>query len=260
MVIKIKQGLLMAAIAAVSTLPLILKSTFLWTPLDSDDSPTFWGEHFNHAGKSMERNGNTKMKTRRLSGTGNEVVYADWVYSSSTGSFWLPRPPPKEKLIGGYEVRPRDVSSSSYHPSEYDKPMYEGKDGFVLDDHVRIMMSQTFNAGDFYACFVSPMIAGRPVSLRDGAHGDRMSLSVVGSILDWGIRYIWGSGFIREEDTANGATEIVFATRGPRSYEKFKATMAQGSTIHKAYGDPGLLLSWFYQPHRTAKQRNTPFV
>mmetsp|Transcript_43315 Transcript_43315/g.90986 ORF Transcript_43315/g.90986 Transcript_43315/m.90986 type:complete len:208 (+) Transcript_43315:136-759(+) len=189
--VKVFTGLLLATVTAVATLLLSLNST-LGTPLESDDLPTLLKGH--NDGKSMKRNDELieTMKSRRLSGTGNEVVYADWVYSSSTGSFWLPRPPPKEKLIGGYEVRPRDVSSSSYHPSEYDKPMYEGKDGFVLDDHVRIMMSQTFNAGDFYACFVSPMIAGRPVSLRDSAHGDRMSLSVVGSILDWGIRDTFG--------------------------------------------------------------------
>ena len=119
---------------------------------------------------------NTRAILSGAVGSDNVVQMADWLWNSSSGSFWLPRPPPRDVLIGGYEVRPRndtdDTSSSSQsspsRPKEYEKSIYKGLDGFVQDDRVNIMMSETYNAGDFLSYFIAPMISGRLVDkIRD---------------------------------------------------------------------------------------------
>jgi pyruvyltransferase len=56
-------------------------------------------------------------------------------------------------------------------------------------------------------------------------------------------------------DTSGGSTtEVVFATRGPRSFVDFAEAAAKGTILHKVYGDAGSLLSWFYQPHDRTKR------
>eukprot|EP00804_Cyclotella_cryptica_P001637 CCRYP_014946-RA/>CCRYP_014946-RA protein AED:0.28 eAED:0.28 QI:43/1/1/1/0/0/2/142/462 len=190
--------------------------------------------------------------SRRVSSTGSKVLHADWIYNSTTGSFWLPRPPPHENLVTGYHVRP---STSSFSPKEYGQSMYNNEQGFMLNHQIRIMLSQGFNAGDFLAVFIGPIISGRPVSLRGEHQGNRNSLMVVGSILGWGVRYSWGPGlmFDKKLRVAADLTEAVFATRGPRSYADFSSVAAKGSMMYKVYGDAGSLLSWFYQPHDQKK-------
>ncbi|KAL7515778.1 hypothetical protein ACHAWX_000855, partial [Stephanocyclus meneghinianus] len=195
----------------------------------------------------------TSGPSRRVSSTGLNVLLADWIYNSTTGSFWLPRPPSHDDLVTGYHVRP---STSSFCPKEYSKPMYNNEQGFVLNHQIRIMLSQGFNAGDFLAVFIGPIISGRPASLRYEHQGNRNSLMVVGSILGWGVRYSWGPGlmFENKQRLAAASTEAVFATRGPRSYEDFSSVAPKGSIMYRVYGDAGSLLSWFYQPHDQKKK------
>ena len=104
---------------------------------------------------------------RELPHTGSVTLLADHLRSTKNGSFWLPRPPTDP--VRGYELR--------------------GRDGFVADEYVRIMFSQSFNVGDFCGCWFAPLIAGRPAVVLPGSN----ALAVVGSILHWGIRYQWGS-------------------------------------------------------------------
>ena len=193
---------------------------------------------------------------RTVSHTGAIQLEADFLYNSTNGSFWLPRPPDVQNLIRGYEVR---HSTSNFAPWEYSKKVYNNEQGFMTDSHIRIINSHGYNAGDFFAFFIAPIISGRAASFRSEDKGNRNSISVVGSILGWGIRYMWAPGLMYENKQTldlNGksTTEVVFATRGPRSFEDFSATAAKGSLLYKVYGDSASLLSWYYQPHDQTKK------
>jgi pyruvyltransferase len=98
------------------------------------------------------------------------------------------------------------------------------------------------------------MIAGRMPSLPNDPSINKCSLAVVGSILEWGARYVWGPGFINSNGVLPKETERVFALRGPTSFRIAKTSPFQAQqTVAPVYGDPGLLMSWFYQPHNQAK-------
>jgi pyruvyltransferase len=214
-------------------------------------------EAFMHKPKVLRRrnSGTTPSgPTRKLPYTGSVILEADFLYNSTTGSFWLPRPP--DKLIGGYEVV--QDPNPTFARREYSKSQYNKEEGFMLPTHIRILFAQGYNAGDFLACFIAPIISGRPASLRNANQGNQNSLSVVGSILHWGVRYYWGPGLLYQNKTGlstNGrsSTQAVFATRGPRSFEDFASRAAKGTILYKIYGDAGSMLSWFYQPHNMKK-------
>ena len=190
--------------------------------------------------------------SRTVAHTGSITLQADFLYNSTRGSFWLPRPPSRQNLITGYHVR---ESTSNFATAEYSKAKYNNTQGFITDSHVRVSLSMGFNAGDFFAIFIAPIISGRPASFRDDSQGNKNSLCVVGSILSWGIRYMWGPGLLYDDKRGlPGTTEVVFACRGPRSYDDFAVTALEGTVMHKVYGDSGSLLSWFYQPHDQTKK------
>lgn len=70
---------------------------------------------------------------------------------------------------------------------------------------------------------------------------------------------MWGPGLIFENKKAlatggSQTTEVVFATRGPHSFQDFASAANKGTILHKVYGDAGSLFSWFYQPHDTTKR------
>ena len=194
--------------------------------------------------------------TRIVRHTGEVKLEADFLYNSTNGSFWLPRPPAEQNLVRGYEVR---QSTSNFAPWEYSKEVYNNEQGFLTDTQVRIAFSSGFNGGDFFAVFIAPIVSGRAVSFRHEDKGNKNSICVVGSILGWGIRYMWGPGLLYENKKllptdGKGTTEVVFATRGPRSFEDYSSTAPKGSLLYKVYGDSGSLLSWFYQPHDQSKK------
>lgn len=184
-------------------------------------------------------------KIRILPMTESSLV-ADWVYNSSKGSFWLPRPP--SDPISGYESRMQG--------NDFQTTYYKGRSGFMHPDKIDTIMAQStgFNAGDFYAIWIAPMVAGRPANLPSDPEINKCSLAVVGSILEWGIRYVWGPGFIDSTKELNKETEKVFALRGPASYKIAKSSPHSATqSVSPVYGDPGLFMSWYYQPHNQTK-------
>lgn len=92
--------------------------------------------------------------------------------------------------ISGYESR--------LEGNTFQTDYFKGRGGFMHPDKIDIIMAQStgFNAGDFYAVWIAPMIAGRMPSLPSDPSINKCSLSVVGSILEWGNRYVWGPRFI----------------------------------------------------------------
>jgi hypothetical protein len=215
--------------------------------------------------KESKRNKSTSTTTSRrltpnqrishiVSHTGSIPLHADLLYNTTRGSFWLPRPP--QNLIRGYQVR---RSTSNFARDEYSNPIYNNTQGFITKTHVRVSLSMGFNAGDFFAIFIAPIISGRAASFRESHQGNKNSICVVGSILSWGIRYMWGPGLLYENKKTlpkdgKGTTEVVFATRGPKSFEDYTSSAPKGSVFYKVYGDAGSLLSWFYQPHDVTKR------
>lgn len=187
---------------------------------------------------------NSKVRTLPMT---DSSLSADWIYSTVNGSFWLPRPP--SNPISGFESR---MGGNTFLTD-----VYKGQSGFVHPDKIDILMAQGtgFNAGDFYALWIAPMVSGRKANLPNPRHHvDRCSLAVVGSILEWGVRYVWGPGFISSDKTLAKETETVFALRGPQSYKMARETSTDASqAVSPIYGDPGLLMSWYYQPYNQTK-------
>lgn len=204
-------------------------------------------EEFNEPWAEQEKKAKEKLghidKIRILPMTESGLT-ADWVFNLTNGSFWLPRPP--SDPISGFE--------SQMEGNEFETDYYRGRSGFMHPDKIDILMAQGtgFNAGDFFALWIAPMVSGRIPNLPSDPKTNKCSLAVVGSILQWGIRYKWGPGFIEPTKNLQKDTEKVFALRGPESYNIAQSS-PYATTVSKVYGDPGLLMSWYYQPHNQTK-------
>ena len=185
------------------------------------------------------------LQRRLLPHTGGIPLHAVHLHNSSTGSFWLPELPP-----GG--VATPDPSSGNGTCAA----------GFMRPAYVRLMMAQGFNAGDFLAYFVAPLVAGRVAALPAGP----CSIAVVGSILQWGIRFVWGPGFIDNRSSStyrHRRGQRYYAVRGPKSWAQLREATAQATprpTIPAIFGDAGALAAWFYQPHNQTKRHELCFV
>jgi Polysaccharide pyruvyl transferase len=209
-----------------------------------------------------------------------QPLVADWLYDGPTGSYWLPRPP--SHPMGGYELREDNSNSSS---SNKNFKVYGNRTGFVAKDHVNIVMYdgvwyhdnfEGYNAGDFIAYFLSPLIAGRMpfmTGMMDGhiRSAARGGLAVVGSILHFGPRYSWGPGLIQHPQPLKATTETIFAMRGPKSYRDMVRQRPPPIRIPNIVGDIGSFMSWFYQPHNQVQRyelciiphyvdKNAPFI
>ena len=183
-------------------------------------------------------------------GTGSERLHAEWIYNSTSGSFWLPHKPVNP--IGGYELR-------SGGRNDFQHSFYKNASGVVHEEFINVAMYQSFNAGDFLAYFAAPIISGRSMRPYHGAH-QCGPLAVVGSVLAQGPRYSWGPGFMFKRDKLSPKTEVIFAQRGPVSYEQAISTNPDKTDparhVAKVCGDLGMLMSWFYQPHDQTKSHS----
>lgn len=101
------------------------------------------------------------------------------------------------------------------------------------------------NWGDALSPWLVQQLSGKvPIHLK-GLHHDRYM--VIGSILGGANERaeVWGSGFIREDEGLIGKPRAVHAVRGPLSREKL---LRFGVDCPEVYGDPALLLPWFFNP------------
>ncbi|QQL45623.1 polysaccharide pyruvyl transferase family protein [Sulfuriroseicoccus oceanibius] len=75
----------------------------------------------------------------------------------------------------------------------------------------------------------------------------RMHYLAIGSVMDRVTQYseVWGSGFIEEGQTLLAHPVAVHAVRGPLTRE---ALRKQGVECPEVYGDPALLMPFFYDP------------
>jgi len=228
-----------------NAIALIVVSLFLVSrsrQRNSSSEPAFAWPEFDF----LTRDGALRNDKIRILPMTEDSLTADWIYNTTNGSFWLPQPP--SDPISGYESR--------MEGNTYETDYFKGRSGFMHPDKIDIVMAQStsFNAGDFYSLWIAPMVAGRKPSLPSDPRTNKCSLSVVGSILEWGIRYVWGPGFISSTKKLAKETEKVFALRGPNSYKMAKSSpYAASQSVSPVYGDPGLFMSWYYQPHNQTK-------
>jgi hypothetical protein len=82
---------------------------------------------------------NNEATTPRILPFTNFSLEADYIGASGTGSFWLPRPP--ATMISGYD--------------------FNGTHGFFRNTHIPIYVMPDFDAGDFVAQFMTPLISAR---------------------------------------------------------------------------------------------------
>jgi len=101
------------------------------------------------------------------------------------------------------------------------------------------------NWGDALSPILVELLSGRKPFHVEGLHHERYL--AIGSILGGANERaeVWGSGFIRENETLIGRPRVVHAVRGPLSRS---ALIKQGVDCPKVYGDPALLLPQFFNP------------
>jgi pyruvyltransferase len=106
------------------------------------------------------------------------------------------------------------------------------------------------NWGDALSPILVAMLAEKPVVHLDGLHHNRFL--AIGSILGSANEHseVWGSGFIRENDTITGLPRAVHAVRGPLSRERL---LKLGVDCPEIFGDPALLLPRFFNPDVTKR-------
>ena len=187
-----------------------------------------------HALRQHDNTSATGLHRRLLPHSGAMPLHAVHLHNTSSGSFWLPEPP-----TGG----PRSLTTPS-------QPDVACAAGFMKPNHVRLMMAQGFNAGDFLAYFLAPLVAGRVAALPASA----CSIAIVGSILQWGIRFVWGPGFIDKQSSSvyRHRGQRYYAVRGPKSWAQLRKATSHATPpplVPSIFGDAGSLAAWFYVPH-----------
>jgi pyruvyltransferase len=101
------------------------------------------------------------------------------------------------------------------------------------------------NWGDAINPVLAGLLSGKPVRKVEVGEGD--CYIAVGSIL-WmadSRTEVWGSGFMKAENTVQAPPKKIHAVRGPLTREVLRT---QGIECPEVYGDPVLLLPQFYNP------------
>jgi len=101
------------------------------------------------------------------------------------------------------------------------------------------------NWGDALNPILVELLSGRKVQHLENLFHDRYL--VIGSILEGANSHavVWGSGFIGEGSSTIEPPRSVCAVRGPLSRA---ALIKAGTYCPPVYGDPALLLPWFFNP------------
>jgi pyruvyltransferase len=110
---------------------------------------------------------------------------------------------------------------------------------------VPLSWSRGKNWGDALSPVIVELLSGKPALHLAGLHHDRYL--VIGSILGGANERaeVWGSGFIRQDESVIGRPRAVYAVRGPLSRALL---LKQDIECPAVYGDPALLLPRFYNP------------
>ena len=108
-----------------------------------------------------------------------------------------------------------------------------------------LMWCRGRNWGDALSPVLAGLLSDKRVVHLEGLHFDRYL--AIGSILGSANERaeVWGSGFIRENETVIAPPRAVHAVRGPLSR---MLLLEQGVECPEIYGDPALLLPRFYSP------------
>jgi pyruvyltransferase len=107
---------------------------------------------------------------------------------------------------------------------------------------------KNYNFGDMLNEYLVAAISGREVIHYHEVFHFKKIYSAIGSILDefWIINLVvWGSGLSSYDGEIRTLPREVKAVRGPLTRERLKNC---GISVPEIYGDPGLLISYFYKP------------
>jgi pyruvyltransferase len=115
----------------------------------------------------------------------------------------------------------------------------------VRGDRVPLFWFDIPNWGDALNPYLVRLLSSRNVQHLQGFYHDRYL--AIGSILGSANERseVWGSGFIKSGERVRGRPKAVYAVRGPLSRD---ALLKQGIPCPEIYGDPALLLPWFFNP------------
>ncbi|SEQ76697.1 LicD family protein [Loktanella sp. DSM 29012] len=126
---------------------------------------------------------------------------------------------------------------------------YEVADLIEVDGKIPLnYFTYTKNFGDLISPWLVKKMTGKPVAVADRSQPHYV---VVGSITNQGSSHsiLWGTGMYGTESQKEVATDARYtAVRGPLTRSKLSASRGFGATVPKVYGDPALLMPWYYFP------------
>lgn len=110
------------------------------------------------------------------------------------------------------------------------------------------------NFGDLIGPYLYEKITGSSPDFQQASNRSIHSVYLtVGSILFWckDNSIIWGSGIVREDERFS-QPHRVYSVRGPLTRKRF---LELGYNCPEVYGDPGLLMSKYYQPKKEVPEK-----
>lgn len=103
------------------------------------------------------------------------------------------------------------------------------------------------NFGDSLNPHLLKLISGKEVKLVNPTETEEDVFFCIGSIMHYvnDNAVVWGTGMIDEKYKLKAIPKKITAVRGPETQHELSKL---GISCPEIYGDPSLLISWFYQP------------